>query len=467
MGTIVSSGIGSGLDVQGLVQKLVAAEGQPQSVRLDTQEAKIQSKLSALGSVRSALASFQSAVNALKSETSLRTRSVALSSPDYVSAFATPDAAPGIYEVEVERLATSHQLASDPVASVDTAVGTGTLTVALGASSFSVTLDETTGTLAGIRDAINSAGDNVGVKATIVSGVDGARLLLTGDVTGATNAIVVTQAGGDGGLEALVYDPANSTTRMAQLRAAADARVLIGGFAAESPTNTISEAVSGLELTLLAENSPGESTLVSVELDRTGAAKTVKSLVDAYNGLMDTIASATSYDAEARQGGPLLGDAGVRNLGYQLRRELNSLFTGSGSSFQTLSEIGITTDVNGKLSFDSAKLDTALLQDPEGVRTLFADGDAGVATRLAALLDPYLEAGGVLDSRNDGLKSSLDDINSRREALNERLAMVEQRYLKQFNALDSLLAELQSTSNYLQQQLASLPGFNAINGSGR
>ena len=73
------------------------------------------------------------------------------------------------------------------------------------------------------------------------------------------------------------------------------------------------------------------------------------------------------------------------------------------------------------------------------------------------MLAPYLDADGILDSRTAGLKSSIDVINERREALNVRLAALQARYTKQFNALDSLLAQLQSTSNFLTQQLGNLP----------
>jgi flagellar hook-associated protein 2 len=460
MGTIVSSGVGSGLDVQGLVQKLVAAEGQPQTVRLSTQEAKIQSKISALGSLRSALSNFKGALDTLTSDKSLRSRTVSLSNPDFITATATTEAAAGIYEVEVERLATSQQLTSDPVAGVDTAIGTGTLTISMGAEVFSVTLDAETGTLAGIRDAINGASDNPGVQATIITGVDGARLLLTGSKTGIENVLTVTQTG-DAGLEVLSYDPGNAITNLTELRAAQDARVLIAGFAAESSTNTISDAVSGLAFSLLAENQPGETTLVSVALDRVGAAKTVKGLVDGYNGLMNTIASVASYNSETKSAGPLLGDAGLRNIGFQLRREFNSLIQDSGIPFQTLSEIGVSTELDGTLSLDTTKLDAALSTNAEGVRALFADSESGLATRLTTLLEPYLSSDGLLDNRNDGLKAGLDDIKARRDVLNEHLAALEQRLTRQFNALDTLLAQLQSTSNYLQQQLNSLPGFTS------
>jgi flagellar hook-associated protein 2 len=174
--------------------------------------------------------------------------------------------------------------------------------------------------------------------------------------------------------------------------------------------------------------------------------------------VVDAINSVSSYDAESRQAGPLFGDAGVRNVVYQLRRELTASVTGLNGQFDMLNQIGVTAELNGKLSVDAAKLDAAFAADFDGVGELFAAEDVGVAGRLDTLLAPYLDKDGVFDSRSKSLKSSIEDINDRREALGRRLAALQSRYTKQFNALDSLLSQLQGTSNFLSQQLSQLPG---------
>jgi flagellar hook-associated protein 2 len=458
MGTILSSGVGSGLDVAGLVSQLVAAEGRPESLRLDREEAKLQSKLSAIGSLTSALDALDSALSALAKPDTFKGRQVTLSSTDYVAAFATTSAAPGSYSIEVQTLAAVHRLVSAPVADPATVVGTGTLTLGIGGASFAVEIDGTNNTLAGIRDAINASPSNTGVVAAIVNGVDGAQLILTGTETGASQQIVVTASGGDGGLAALTYDPGNSIANLTELQAAADASALIEGILVTSPTNTIDAAVEGLEISLLAVNEPGATTAVTVGYDRESAKAAVEKLVDAYNELIDMVTTATRYDSETRTAGPLLGDAGLRNILFQLRRELSAAGSSLPASFGVLSELGIEIELDGKLSIDSTKLDAAFDSSLDGVVDFFADADTGLAVRLDALLEPYLQSGGVLDGRRDGLNASIDLIKDRRESLQTRLAAVEQRLFRQFNALDTLLAQLQSTSGFLQQQLDNLPG---------
>jgi flagellar hook-associated protein 2 len=129
-----------------------------------------------------------------------------------------------------------------------------------------------------------------------------------------------------------------------------------------------------------------------------------------------------------------------------------------------LTKIGLTFDLDGHLSADGAKLDAALTANFKDVGTLFADKNVGVGARIDSMLGPYLESGGVFDGRNDSLKASISDIGDQRQQLSNRLDALQARYLKQFNALDTLLAQMQSTSNFLTQQLSNLPGFTFSDG---
>jgi flagellar hook-associated protein 2 len=459
MGSIISSGVGSGLDIAGLVTKLVEAEGAPLSARLNAQEAKAQGKLSALGSLRSALASFRDALKTLKDLDNFRGRKVERSSEEFLAATASTSAAAGSYRIEVQSLASAHRLASQTYGTASEVIGTGTLTIARGASAFSI--DVTTGneSLAAIADAINEAADNVGVSATVVTGVDGARLVLSSTETGASNNIVVTSSGGDGGLADLVYDPSGSgIANLTQLQTAADAAVLIDDFAVTSSTNSVSGAIEGLDIDLLAGNEPGETTTVTVGYDRDGARGTIDKFVQAYNALLDALKNVSSYDVEKKQGSPLFGDAGVRNIGFQLRRELGAAVGSLAESMDTLSEIGVSAQLDGKLAVDKTKLDAAFAADFDAVGELFSTEETGIAVRLDAALEPYLKANGILDGRNETLKATIADIGERREQLDLRLQSLQQRLLRQFNALDGLLGQLQGTSNFLSQQLDRLPG---------
>ncbi len=453
-----SVGVGSGLDVQGIVTKLVQAEGSPTATRLNTAEAQVQAKLSALGTLRSALASFQDTVAVLKDVEKFRGRSATLSSSDFLDVSAAATAAPGTYSIEVEQLAQAHKLQSQTFASTSTVVGTGTLSILTGGETFDVAIDSTTDTLTGIAAAINDSAAGAKVVATVVVGTGGAaRLTLTARASGAANALTVTASGGDGGLAVLATPPA--VGGLTEITPAQDAKVLIDGFEASSSTNTVTDAISGVELDLLAANQSGGTSQLTVGYDVAAARASIDDFVKSYNAVVDAIDSVASYNTDTKQGGPLFGDIGVRNLGYQLRRVLSDAVPGIDQSFDMLTKIGVTTQVDGKLSVDSAKADAAFSSNFDAIGDLFADPTNGLAVKLNTLLDPYLQSNGVFDSRTASLQSSIDDIGKQRDALNARLQVLQDRYLKQFNALDTLLSQLQSTSNYLTQQLSQLPGY--------
>jgi flagellar hook-associated protein 2 len=459
MGTIVTSGVGSGLDVGGLVDKLVQAEGQPKAVLLTKQEAKVQAKLSALGTLRAALAKFQDTVSTLKDLSKFQGRQVTVTSPNLISATAASAAVPGTYTIEVQQLASAHRLQSSDFASATAEVGTGTLQIATGGSNYDIVIDAGNNRLSDIAAAINGSPAGEKVMATVVSGDGAARLTITARNTGAANAITVTQSGGDGGLASLEYPSGSGLT---EISAASNAQAIIDGVTVTSATNTLSGAIEGVSVSLVAANEEGETSSFTVGYDTTAARKTIDGFVTSYNAVIDAIKGVASYNVETKESGPLFGDAGIRNIVYQLRRELTSNVAGLSGAYDMLGEIGVTAQLDGKLTVDGTKLDAAFAADFDAVGELFAADDVGIAVKVGSLLDPYLSTGGVFDSRTKGFKDSIATIADRREALDARLEVLKTRYTRQFNALDSLLAQLQSTSNFLTQQLSSLPGSASL-----
>ncbi len=453
MGSIVSTGIGSGLDIESLVKQLITAEGAPTSTRLDTQEAKIQAKLSAFGSLRSAIDTLSTSIASLKDLSRFQARAVSTADDKILTATADSTAVPGTYQVEVERLAQAAKLRSGPYASGDTVVGTGTLTLKLGTSTIVLTIDSTHNTLGQIRDAINAVTGSPGITATIVTGTDGAHLVLTGAQTGAANAITVTQADGDGGLAGLVYDPANSITNLTQLQAAVDSRVVIDGLALEGPTNSVTSAVTGLTFNLAGVSDPDATTTIGVTFDKAATTKAVNDFAKAYNALFSGLKQLASFDATTKVAGPLLGDSTLRDFMTAVRRSFTSNVS-TGTTYTNLSQIGLSFGFDGTISVDATKLGTAIDGNFDAVGKLFASTD-GIATRLDKVVSQYTTSGGLIEARTKGLQDSISDIADQRTALQTRLDSLQTRLRSQFNAMDTLVAQLKSTSNFLTQQLSA------------
>jgi len=456
MASIVSTGIGSGLDIAGIVQSLVVAEGQPVELRIGQSEAKVQSKLSAFGSLKSALSDFRDKLDVMKSADEFLSRRAISANEDVFTSIAGSDALPARYDIEVVQLAQSQRLTSGAFADADAIVGTGSLEVSLGAATATIEITDENKTLSGIRDAINASIDNPGVSATIVNADSGSYIILTSDKTGLANAITVTQSGGDGGLAALEYDPGLGLNSLTESIAAQDALVRIDGLDVASTTNTIEGAIQGVTLDLLA-GTQGSTEQLTIENDESAARSLVEDLVASYNALVNTLDLLTDYDAESESAAPLLGDSTVRGIRDQIRRELSTSVEDINAPFATLAEVGIETQLDGTLSVNESKLSEILGQDFAKFGQLFSTSD-GFATRLYDLSDGFLKSDGIIETRSAGLQTQIDSLSDERDSLNERLASLETRLLRQFNALDSLLAQLNSTSNFLAQQLGNLPG---------
>lgn len=383
MASITSSGVGSGLDIQGLVSQLVAAEGQPVSQRLDRKEAKLQAQLSALGSFKSALSSFKSSASNLASLSSLSRRTATSGNAELYTVTASMTAVAASYEVEVNKLAQAHKLASGAFSDPTTAVGTGTLTFQFGdptKAAQTVTISDSNNSLNGIRDAVNAA--NIGVRASIVKGDNGYQLIFSSEQTGLDNSLKITVSENplDGsntdmnGLSQLAYDPAAAVgngKNLTETAAAQDALVYIDGIPVSSATNTISDAINGITFTLKKAD-PGTKTTMTVAQDKAGASSVIQAFVKGFNDLVTAVNQLSGYNAETKQGGILIGDSSVRGVMSQLRGILGRTVAGLDGTYRALADLGIKTQVDGTLTVDTSKLDAALSNNFDEVGRLFA-----------------------------------------------------------------------------------------------
>lgn len=436
MASITSAGVGSGLDIESLVAKLVSAERSATDSRLASKQTKLNSQVSAVGSFKSVLTSLQDKLGALKTSGSLNQLSASSSSAETFTVSATSSAKRGSYQVEVMALAQSHKLASSAFASgASSALGPGDVTLDVGDESFTVTLGAMD-TLGSLRDAINAASDNKGVTATIVNESGGARLLLTSDASGADHEITVT----------------SSLLSFTEKQPAQDAHLQIDGYDVYSASNQVSSAIDGVTLNLQ-KATPGTTNTLNLSFDSKAATSAIQSFVTAYNTAISMMTTLTRYNADTKVAATLNGDAMVRGASQELRQLAGSAF-GSGD-VKYLSQLGISAQTDGTLKLDIAKLGEVLASDSVAVQKLLS-GSGGLSERFDTTLKRLVGDDGLVKSRNDTLQSQLKDISKQQDALDARMTKVEARYRAQYTALDSLLAQMQTTSSYLTQQLAAL-----------
>ena len=468
-GSISSTGIGSGLDVAGLITKMMAVESRPLTA-LKTQASTLGNQLSTVGKLQAYFAALQTQSNALTSAALWTATTATSTDPAAVSVSTSNDAVTGSHAVVVSRLAAGQTLSS--TAFTNSAFGAGSLTIELGsygsgtpaagfsakAGSSPVTINLASTSLSGLRDQINAAG--AGVTASIVSDAAGARLSLRSKDSGAENAfrIIASEDIDDGdpatGLSALTFDASMVGSPMLRTTSAANAELSVDGIALSSPSNTLNNVVDGLSLNL--RKTTTSEVTVTVASDTASVKTAITGFVSAFNTLAGFIASQTAYSAGSKSGGALQGDQATLALQRQLRQVINEGSSAS-SSWSRLSDIGITMQADGTLAADNAKLDNAAAHLTELSKLLITDGsgsaDSGFARRFKRLADAALSSDGMFATRTASIQAWTTRNSKSQEAMQKRLDQTQARLQAQYSALDSQMANLNALSTYMTQQI--------------
>lgn len=460
MAIISSLGTGSGLDLEGILSKLMTVEQLPLTT-LAKNEASFQAKLTAYGTFKSALSKLQDASQKLADTATYTAATATPADTSILTASASNGAVAGTYNVGVNQLAQAQVTRSENFfASTAATFQTGTIAISVGgAAATNITIDSGNNTLAGIRDAINAA--SAGVTASIVDdGISGNYLILSANTTGATAgafSVTATSTGGSGfGLEEF-DDAANPPT---QLKTPLDAKFSVNGLAISRSKNTVEDAIPGVTLNLnkagtLIPDAP-LTTQVTVTRNTVSTQTSITSFVTAYNDVAKQVNTLTSYDSANSKGSILTGDSTLRTIQTRFSGLIGTSVSGLSGNIGRLSDIGISVQKDGTLSINSTKLVAALNDTSKDVAGLFsstAAGNEGIGVRFDNALDSILGSGGTLANRTDGITQSIKDIGKQRTALTLKLTRIEATYRAQFVALDVALSSMQGTTSYLSQQL--------------
>lgn len=468
--TISSLGVGSGLDAESIVTKLVALERQP-ITQLQSDASKLQTKISAYGQIKSNVSAVRDAAQKLTDPALWAATTATSADPSSVTFATSAGATPGNYSVSVTALATTQSIVGNTTySSAASTVGSGTLTIQTGSwsgnafsaktgsSAIQVTI-ASGDSLATVRDKINAA--NAGVTASIVNDANGSRLVMNSSATGAANGFRIQATDDDGnnvdnaGLSALAYDPANSTAGTTQTQAAGNAAATINGVAVSSSTNTFTDVMAGISMTVgKVTTSPVN---VTVGQDNDAITKAITDFATAYSTLATYLKNNTKYDESTKQGGTLQGDSLAVGTLNQFRATLGNSTTAS-SVFSTLSSVGLEMQTNGTLVVNNKKL-TAALGNLGEVKKLFANVDTsgggadGLATQIRTLSDQMLSIDGTLTTRTDGLNKTISNNQKRQDELDARATLYEKRLRAQYTALDTAMASISTQSNYVTQMI--------------
>lgn len=452
-------GIGSGLDIKGIVSQLVELEKKPLA-QLTTQASSTQAKLSAFGQLKSQMANLQDQSTKLVLGTSWDVLGFSSSNSAAVSGSINQTTAQATsFSVQVSQLAQA-QAAASGVFAADKTFGAGQLSIDLGSwnedndaftagAAAAITVDIAAGDkLADVARKINAK--NAGVTAAVLTDASGSRLTLQSSKTG-TEAAFRVQSSGDASLQDLRYNPAVGGAGMARSLEAKNTLATVNGVDVSSTNNTLANAVPGVTLNF--QQVTTAPVTIKVAQDSAAIKGNINGLVQSFNALASALREMTKYEAGTKTAGTLQGDSTAVGLQNALRR----LFSDRGpaaSSFGRLSDIGVEFQLDGSLKVNDTKL-SAAMENPEALEKFFNAASTGMAVRIESFAKGMLGASGGVASRHKALQSTLDRNTKDQQRLTEKLERTEARLLAQYARLDTNLANLNALSSYVSQQVTT------------
>ncbi|WP_458375723.1 flagellar filament capping protein FliD [Pseudomonas pergaminensis] len=458
-GTTIT-GVGSGFDTQAIVKSLVDAERAPKQAQINLQSQKATTQLSSIGKIQAALDAFRGALASMGTDNSFSGLTGTSSDEKVATMTANQGAASGSFALIVNQLATPSKLSTKSfTGGQSTVVNSGTtpttLTISQSGKNFDLKVPAGA-TLQQVRDSINSQFGTAGLSANILTDSNGSRLILTSANSGVGSDLTMS---GNSGIDTgytVVTPPQN-------------AKYTIDGIAAESKSNSITDAVSGVSIKLLAlsptvtandqtKDAPRTALTISVSTSTTALKSGVKGFVDTYNALLKAMNAETKVTKDAAGNSvaaTLTGDSTMRTLQAAIRNEFNAL-SGNGT-LKSLAQFGVTTDQDtGALSIDAKQWDKAVLTNAADINSIFS-GKNGLLARLTTATDGYAKATtGILATRSTSLSDSLKDLNKQQTALDERLTTMQDALTRKYTAMDTLVAQLRQQSNSILGTLNAL-----------
>ncbi len=388
-------GAGSGIDTAALVSSLVEVERSAPQNRIDTKRTTAETQISDYGLLNSALSVLQDAATTLNSPDTFNSKEASFTdSTAFIPVSLDPETQAGDYSFEISQLAQAQSLSSNAVLSAPTdEVGLGTLTFNFGRwdvvtppadpttftqdtskSSTVITIDSTNNTLNGLAKAINDA--DFGVQASIVNDGSGYRLVMRAD-SGLDNQLQITASESGGsptntdntGLSRFAFNA--SAFQMDQNQIGQDAQLTVNGLSVTRTTNTINDVIDGFEFTLSGITATNESVNVSISENKTAGETAVRDFFAAYNVFLEALEPIIGYNEETEDYGSLANDSLAKNIPGQIRQLLVGTVPGLNSTFTSLTNVGIRTELDGTLSINEDEFTDAVQNNYELFKNLF------------------------------------------------------------------------------------------------
>jgi flagellar hook-associated protein 2 len=442
MAVFTASGLASGIDTGSIVDQLVSLESRPLN-QLRARQSGMKTQVSTLASIASKLAALSAAAKDLGDAGVLGTKTV--STNDAFTAVPGSTATAGRYGIEVQTLARAAKWRSGAFATGATHAG-GTLTLTVQGKTYDPITVADGASLADVAAAIRAQG--APVSATVLS--DGTRSYLSITARDTGHPLTGLPADALGVSFTPAASPTGQLPAYAEIEAASNATFEVDGLAFTRQSNTVSDALPGVTLTLRKGLAPVEDLVVANDPEATKAR--LQKFVDAYNGVMSVLQRQLSPEEGSDRNASLQGDAAIRGLQRRMQALVTAAVPGLGTT-STLADLGVKTARDGSLSIDATTLDKAVARDPAAVNGLFSTGTTGLSALAGELVTSYTRAGdGVLVARQNGLNQSIKTLDTQAASMAARIEAFRKNLLRQFAAMEETVSGYKAIGSFLTSQ---------------
>jgi len=347
-------------------------------------------------------------------------------------------------------------------------VGSGTLTFNSDDNDFSITI-AATDTLSDIMESINSNATNDSVRASIDNDGTNDYLVFSSRESGAEHAITVTATDDDtNDIDSLGISQfasinmlaSTNVSNMAEVDVASDAEILIDGtITVSNSTNVFKGVIDGVDITAnKAHGVDDDISKITISEDNSNVATGLNSFITSFNSLVDL---SKQLGKSSEDGvGPLSGDSMLRGVMSKLRSQFNKEFDIGNSETLTLARLGVRTERSGQLSLDKDTLDDFLVESPDKIQSFFIGEDkkSGFVNDIQEFIGFYSDSSGLIQQRIDGKTAQIEKLDSDLERFQLKMDSLEARLYSQYNAMDLVVSQMNSTSSFLLSQLENMPG---------
>ncbi len=359
-------GAQAGFDTAKVVEQLIALQNRPIDINLAKRDVQVE-KLETFEDLKTRLGTFKTVLNTLnKGSRFISTQGnftgSGTTTTDIVDITTTSTATSGTFTISVSQLAREAKLTSEGFASLDTTIPQGTLELVVGGTTTLININATNNTVDGLRLAINNSGAEVTANFVNDGSDNPIRLTLSGNNTGADNTVsarIFTTGLGVGETTQLSFTETQSSL---------DALLELDGISISKSSNTVTDIITGAIIKL---QGTGEGN-IQLSTDFDSIRDKVTNFVSEYNNLTEFIQNLVSFNADTLESGSFLGNFAIQNLQNILRGTVSGEVSGVQGPFGFLSQIGITTQSDGKIVLETAKLNDALQADLGNVSDLFS-----------------------------------------------------------------------------------------------